>query len=141
MDSICPIRLFKINLQCPEWFSEEVMEQSIKCSRLYRIARRSKNPNKKESASESRNVLKTMIISRKNGFYLDYFKNYGHDSKKFWAGIGTILEKSSKLGSDVRVIDPKMGLLCSTDQTATVINTIFFYRNRTQPSFYNPYFI
>lgn len=101
------------------------MDQSIKSSRLLRRARRTKNPEKKKVASKARNDLKTLIINKKKSFFNDYFKTFGHDSKKFWAGINSIVGGAVKDSSDIRVIDPVTGILGPVEHTADIINTFF----------------
>lgn len=97
VNSICPIKLYKVNPLRPLWYRDEVIEQSLKYSRLSRINTRKTNEAKRNAAIEARNKLKTMITNAQKDFYLDYFVTYGRDTKKFWAGIGTLVGKPQKL--------------------------------------------
>lgn len=73
VDTICPFKLYKINLYRPIWYTDEVLEEATKRKRLHQIARRSKEPSKHEEAIQSRNVLKTLIKNSKKKYYDRYF--------------------------------------------------------------------
>lgn len=117
IDDMCPVREFRILQSRPPWYSDEIISATRSWERLHRIARRTKDPGKKEEANNARNSLKSLITRTKKSYYQYYLDLFSNDSKKFWENINE-LTGSSKAGSvNVRIINPNTGLLCDTKET------------------------
>lgn len=110
----------------PQWYTVELLEQSIERDRLLNSAIRSGDENKFKIAHKKRNEVKTLIQNARSDYYLKQIKQNRGNPKKFWTTVADLTNPGSRNRNKVKnIINPNTGELADTEQSCNIINNFF----------------
>ena len=99
LESMCPIKMFKVNEYRDAWITNELLERILDKNRLLSKARKSGKEEDWNMAKVSRNIVNQELSNAKKDFLLDEQINFSKDPKKFWQSISRIIpNKKNKSG-------------------------------------------
>ena len=90
LDTMCPIRAFRIKNYRPDWMSNELIEQIKDRDYFYKKAKLRGNQDDWNIAKHLRNLTNSNIRHAKRDFVLDKLKLHELDAKKFWKTIHSV---------------------------------------------------
>ena len=91
LDSMCPLRSFRIKNYRPEWMTDELIEQIKDRDYFYKKAKSKGNQDDWNIARHLRNTTNTNIRGAKKDFILTQLRNNSSDAKKFWKTIHEVI--------------------------------------------------
>ena len=124
LDTICPVRTFKIKNYRPDWMTKELIEQVKDRDYFYKKAKKQGNEDAWNIAKHLRNTTNANIRQAKRDFILDELNAHNDDPKKFWKVIHKVVpSKKSPQSHDILLMNN--GKKLGKEEVAHFINDYF----------------
>ena len=124
LDSMCPIRKFKIKNYRLDWMTNELIEQVKDRDYFYRKAKTTGDKDYWNIAKYLRNVTNSRIRQAKREFVLAELRQYQNDAKKFWKVIKEVVP-SGKKAANGDILLKNEGNYLDKEEVAHFINDYF----------------
>ena len=124
LDTICPVRTFKIKNYRPDWMTKELIEQIKDRDYFYKKAKSQGDEDAWNIAKYLRNLTNVNIRQAKRDFILEELNTHNDDPKKFWKVIHKVVPtKGLTQKSDILLKDD--GVKVTKGKVAQFINDYF----------------
>ena len=124
LDSICPVRTFKIKNYRPDWMTKELIEQVKDRDYFYKKAKLGGDEDDWNIAKHLRNTTNVNIRQAKRDFILDELNSNSEDPKKFWKVIHKVVpSKGTAKKHDILLKDGNSKVV--KEEVAQFINDYF----------------
>ena len=124
LDTICPVRTFKIKNYRPDWMTKELIEQVKDRDYFYKKAKKQGDEDAWNIAKHLRNTTNANIRQAKRDFILDELNAHNDDPKKFWKVIHKVVpSKKSPQSHDILLMNN--GKKGGKEEVAHFINDYF----------------
>ena len=124
LDTICPVRTFKIKNYRPDWMTKELIEQIKDRDYFYKKAKVTGDADAWNIAKHLRNITNINIRQAKKDFIINELNLHNEDPKKFWKVIRRVVPTNKTSRShDILLKDGDSKL--AKEEVAHYINNFF----------------
>ena len=125
LDTMCPIRSYRIKNYRPDWMTKELIEQIKDRDYFYKKAKSTGDENFWNIAKYLRNITNSNIRQAKRDFILDELREHDGDAKKFWKVIRKVVPTGKQNVKQDILLKDDNDVKVKKEDTAHFINDYF----------------
>lgn len=110
-DKHCPFKEFRERRELKPWITPDLLELLKNRDRLYKLAKRSKDPDDWINARKARNHCNRAVGHARNEFVKAQLDVHSNDPRKFWKALESIWSGEANRQSHINLSDPSTGIL------------------------------
>ena len=97
LNQICPIRNLIVPETKPDWLTNDIVQLMRRRDKMYKTARRKKDPILWRKATFLRNRVEMVIKNHKRDKIRNEFQENRDNPKKFWRNINSLIGKRDNI--------------------------------------------